>query len=96
MGKIANWTLGIAVSLTALAASGCDDGPVGKAINCGQICDKFETCLSNVDEAKCRENCRDDASKDDAAQCADCLDGDSCSECSVKCSGVGLSLLFSK
>ena len=96
MSRGGNGMIGAATFWVMLAAGGCDDGPVGKAINCAKICDKLDACLPNVDEAECREDCSDDAANDDAAKCADCLDGDSCGECSLKCAGVGLSLLFGK
>jgi len=77
-----------------LGAGGCDNGPVGKALNCREICDKFDHCLPDVDQTKCRQDCKDDADKHDVAKCSDCLDGNSCGECSGDCAGVGIDLLF--
>jgi hypothetical protein len=82
--------------LIILSAPGCDNGPVGKALNCAQICDKYHACFTSVDESKCRESCREDASKSEVASCSDCLDSDSCGQCATSCAGVGIDVLFSR
>ncbi|MFM2415726.1 MAG: hypothetical protein RL385_449 [Pseudomonadota bacterium] len=86
-----NLFVALIVGLTGL---GCDNGPVGKALNCAKICDKFHSCFASVDESTCREECRDDAAKSDVASCSECLDTDSCTQCSARCAGVGIDLLF--
>ena len=94
MSKVSTWMLGGAV--LSLALAGCDDGPVGKAINCGNICDHFNECLPDVDESECRSECKDDVDRNDVETCAECLeDKDSCKDCSVDCAGVGIDMLFS-
>lgn len=94
MSKVSMWMIGGAV--LSLAAAGCDEGPVGKAINCRTICDHFNNCLPDVDESSCREDCKDDVDHDQVEQCAECLeDEDSCKDCSADCAGVGIDMLFS-
>ncbi len=90
MSKAAAWTMMAMLMLFV----GCDNGPVGKALNCREICSKAQDCLPNFDESKCRSDCKDDASKDDVAKCSDCLDGDSCVECAADCTGVGIDVLI--
>jgi hypothetical protein len=80
--------------IVAMTGVGCDNGPVGKALNCAQICDKFHSCFARVDESSCREKCREEATKSDVATCSDCLDSDSCTQCGSSCVGVGIDLLF--
>ncbi len=78
----------------AMMFAGCDDGPVGKAINCRQICEKVNDCVPGVDESKCRSDCKDDGDKSDVTTCSDCLDGDSCIECTADCAAVGVDVLL--
>lgn len=93
MGKLMAWTLmGAALSLSM---AGCDDGPVRKAINCNRICEDFDECLGDdINEGECKDNCRDDVDTDNAQECAECLRGDSCRDCSVECAPVGIDMLF--
>ena len=92
MGKVSTWMVGsLVVALAAL--TGCDNGPVGKAINCAEICDKFNTCFK-VDESDCKTSCKDNVSNTAAADCSDCLDSASCGQCASDCAEVGLQSLF--
>jgi hypothetical protein len=92
MGKLMALTMGAAMSLSML---GCDDGPVRKAINCNRICEDFDDCFGNdVDNSECKDSCKDDVTAKDAQECAECLRGDSCTDCSLECAPVGIDMLF--
>jgi hypothetical protein len=94
MGKLSAGMIGIAM---AMIMASCDDGPVGKAVNCRTICDHFDECFPDVEEGECRADCKDDVDKSDVEQCAECLeDDDSCGDCSAACAGVGIDMLFSR
>jgi hypothetical protein len=92
MGKMMACVMGAALSLSML---GCDDGPVRKAINCNKICEEVDDCFDGeLDSSECKDSCVDDVETDSAQECAECLRGDSCRECSVECAGVGIDMLF--
>jgi hypothetical protein len=85
-------------ALFALTICSCD-GPVEKAIDCARICDEADECVSgDFDKSECRQECKSDASQDEADDCENCLkDADSCGEnvkCAVACGGVGLAVFF--
>ena len=87
------------VALLALSAIGCDDSKIDRRIDCIQVCNKADDCISEFDKSNCKEQCNDtDADAVDA--CDDCLDDkDSCGEkvsCAAACSGVLAETLFSK
>ena len=61
--------------------------------DCSQICSKYNSCVSNVDETGCIDLCEDAADETEAGEnaaenCEDCLDGKTCEEaesCWVGC-----------
>lgn len=53
--------------------------------DCQQICSRYDTCVSNVDESECIDLCEDaaddsEASENAAETCEDCLDDKTCEE----------------
>jgi hypothetical protein len=92
MGKTMAWMTGAALALGML---GCDDGPVRKAVNCNRICEEVDECFGDdIDSSECKDSCNDDVDTDAAQECAECLRGDTCRECSVECAEVGIDMLF--
>jgi hypothetical protein len=85
-----------AIALTA-AAAGCD-GPVDRAIDCQQICERYKDCVdSSYDVSDCADRCRDKAGSSDtfdqqADNCENCLDDRSCQssvfQCSAECAAI--------
>lgn len=96
MAKRIMTTLG---ALLAITICGCD-GPAEKALDCATICHEAEKCVGgdNFDQSQCRQECRSDASQDEADMCQQCLnDQSSCAEdakCTVECSGVLGAVVF--
>jgi hypothetical protein len=95
MAKKITTTLG---ALLALILCSCD-GPVEQDLDCATICDEAADCVGeNFDEKECRQECRTDATQDQADDCQQCLkDQDSCAEdtkCTVACSGVLGAVVF--
>jgi len=78
--------LGLAL---ALASTGCDS--VDRAIDCDNVCQKYNDCVANdLDLDKCTQGCRDwseNSSTNDQAldDCADCIDGQSCVNATFGC-----------
>lgn len=85
-----------AVSLTA-ASTGCD-GPLDRAIDCQQICERYKDCVdSSYDVSDCASRCRDKAGSSStfdqqADNCENCLDDRSCQssvfQCSAECIAI--------
>lgn len=53
--------------------------------DCAQICSRYNTCVSDVDESGCIDLCEDTADRSEAGEdaverCEDCLDGKTCQE----------------
>lgn len=78
-------------------STGCD-GPVDRAIDCQQICERYKDCVdSSYDVSDCASRCRDKAGNSaefdqKADNCENCLDDRSCQssvfQCSVECSAI--------
>jgi hypothetical protein len=66
------------------AADETEDEVEGTA-DCSQICSRYATCVGDIDETECIDECEDiadatEAGEQSAKDCEDCLDGMSCSE----------------
>ncbi len=53
--------------------------------DCTAICTRYDTCVEEVDETECIDECEDiadasEAGEQSAKDCEDCLDGKSCAE----------------
>lgn len=53
--------------------------------DCTQICTRYESCIGEIDETECVDECEDiadatEAGEQSAKDCEDCLDGKSCAE----------------
>lgn len=101
MKRMTNWLLsGILFGGIAwLGVAGC--GEAKEAYNCGEICETYSDCVSelgaDVDVTKCTSDCetksdQDEGFKKDAEKCQDCLSAtDTCTEnlhCATECAGV--------
>jgi len=54
-------------------------------VDCAAICNKYNTCESDVDETGCIDLCEDTADESEAGEnaaeaCEDCLDGKTCEQ----------------
>lgn len=79
--------------------AGCDnDNVIDRTLDCGELCDRYSDCVTDIDVTDCTDQCEDraDAHPDieravDA--CEDCLDDRSCDEqaaCASSCELVPL------
>lgn len=81
------------VLCTGLALAGCGS-------DCKTICEKTDECFFDLDVDQCTEDCEDAiddgrVDDDDIADCAGCVDDNSCSEllagdCDRACAGTEL------
>lgn len=77
--------------IALLAAVGCDTAELA---DCGDICDTYDDCFENLDEAFCRDRCADYADQGEAYEdqvdlCNDCFDQRGCSaDCNAQCDGI--------
>lgn len=77
----------------AVVGCGSDNSLVEEAnntIDCGQICDRYSECVTDVDVSECTDYCEDEADanenvEDRVDNCEDCLDDKSCSEAALSC-----------
>lgn len=76
------------VSCFAFVQLGC--GEADRAIDCAQICKKFDDCFGDSNSEDCVDRCEDKADADadfeeKVDDCENCLDDTSCSEATVGC-----------
>ncbi len=82
-----------------LAASGCSDDAVEEvdtALDCTEICDHRDDCVTETDETECVDYCRERADDNQLTEnaveaCNDCLDDTNCTEalaCWSACAAV--------
>ena len=84
----------LALSITSLGIQACGDDGVESLSNteaCEDICDKYETCITDIDKTECIDQCQDraDASESVEAEveaCEGCIDDTSCAEATAGCS----------
>jgi len=74
---------------------GC--GAVSNAVDCNQICNKYQSCFDkSYDTSGCQTKCRDNANSDTsymskASACSDCMNSSSCAGAAFNCpSCVGI------
>jgi hypothetical protein len=93
-----------ACALAAGLGIGCDDtedavDEVEEFFDCSAICSAFELCVDDdgFDTTACVDDCEDNADLDDAFEqqaedCTDCVETDSCDEgvwqCDAVCAGI--------
>jgi hypothetical protein len=81
----------IAVGTFLLLPLACgDDGnevqdEIEGTADCTQICTRYASCVTDVDETECIDECEDiadasEAGERSASDCEDCLDGKTCME----------------
>jgi hypothetical protein len=76
------------VSLAVISQmfSGCsDDNEVDRTLDCGELCDRYSDCVTDIDVTECTDHCEDQADihpniEQAVDTCEDCLDDRSCSE----------------
>ena len=83
-------TLLATVLTLAATLGGCS--AIGKAIDCDQMCEEFQTCIDgDLDTHRCSDRCDDKADDSHACRdkldaCTDCLDKNyACGEIEDKC-----------
>jgi hypothetical protein len=93
-----------AIFVAAMVSGGCgDEDPIDEleqVADCGEICGRFDECLSDIDFTACTDACEDRIEVDirmaeQANTCEDCLDGRTCAEveaagCFARCPVVPL------
>lgn len=71
----------------ALAFSAGCVNEIDRAVDCNNICERYQDCLpGDQDEASCRDRCNDQPTGE-ADACDACLDASACGECTVECAG---------
>ena len=79
--------LGVVFALAAGCGDTADEAvdEVSNTVDCAQICNKYDSCVSDIDETACTDQCEDLADQDDnyeaaASSCEDCLSDKSCTD----------------
>lgn len=73
----------------------CGDDGVESLSNteaCQDICSKYETCFTEIDETACIDHCQDEADRSENVEaeveaCEGCIDDRSCAEAATECAG---------